>query len=155
LGIARDISKLFSADTSLVTQTELTSALQNVTVDLSGYVTASAVSASIANIDVTSQLDSLIAVQSASPSSSTKIWINTLTASAPTIETFSSGAWRGIRTSNLRDFIIATGGSISTIAQNGLNYKVHTFTSTTNFTVTSGVGQVEYLIIAEIGRAHV
>jgi hypothetical protein len=45
LGIARDISKLFSADTSLVTQTELTSALSNVSVDLSGYATASAVSA--------------------------------------------------------------------------------------------------------------
>ena len=129
MGRTRDTSKIF-------------------TTTANNYATTAQLSASVASIDVTDELNATVFVGSASPSSSTKIWINTLTASAPTMETYSSGAWRGVRTSNLRDYIIATGGSISTIAQNGLNYKVHTFTSTTNFTVTSGIGQVEYLIIA-------
>ena len=116
MGIARNISKLFSADTSIVTSTELTSAL-------------SSVSASISNIDVTSQLNSLIAVQSASPSSSTKIWINTSASANPTFNTYSGGTWRGVRGSNLNGYFTATGGTVTTSG----NYRIHTFTSTSSF----------------------
>ena len=69
MGKARDISKLFSADTTIVTQSELDSA--------------------ISSVDVSSQLDELIFVGSASPSSSTKIWIDNVTASAPAMSAFS------------------------------------------------------------------
>jgi hypothetical protein len=41
----------------------------------------------------------------------------------------------------------ATGGSVTTYTDAGTTYKVHTFTSSGDFTVTSG-GEVEYLIIA-------
>jgi hypothetical protein len=44
---------------------------------------------------------------------------------------------------------IATGGTITNITQGGVNYRVHTFTTTgtSTFTVTRG-GQVEFLIVA-------
>ncbi len=44
---------------------------------------------------------------------------------------------------------IATGGTITNITQGGVNYRVHTFTTTgtSTFTVTRG-GQIEYLIVA-------
>ena len=102
----------------------------------------------VENIDVTDQLNSLISVGSASPSTDTKIWIDTTTASAPIIKTFSDSLWRGSRLSNLDSPIVATGGSISTISQNGTSYKVHTFTSTSNFNIVSGEGIVEYLVLA-------
>jgi hypothetical protein len=141
LGIARDISKLFSADTSIVTSTELTSALQNVTVDLSGYVTASAVSASIANIDVTESLNSRIFISSASPSTpqNGQIWIDTTTASAPIITVRGSSAWR--RPSLGR--FSASGGATTAY---GL-YTYHTFTSTGQF-IANGTKDIEVLLVA-------
>ena len=44
---------------------------------------------------------------------------------------------------------VATGGTITDITQGGIDYRVHTFTSTgnNNFTVTRG-GEVEFLIVA-------
>jgi len=45
--------------------------------------------------------------------------------------------------------ITATGGTVSNIA----GYRVHTFTSSGSFTVTGGVGTVEYLVVAGGGGA--
>jgi len=42
-------------------------------------------------------------------------------------------------------FIEATGGTITTI---DTDYKVHTFTSSGTFEITSGLGNVEHLVIA-------
>lgn len=47
-----------------------------------------------------------------------------------------------------QNFISATGGTITDITDNGTNYRVHTFTSSGTFEVTSGSGDVEYLIVA-------
>src|SRR6056300_720227 len=44
--------------------------------------------------------------------------------------------------------ISATGGTITEITDSGVNYRVHTFTSSGIFTVTSGSGEVEYLVVA-------
>ena len=44
--------------------------------------------------------------------------------------------------------ISATGGTITEINDDGVNYRVHTFTSSGTFEVTSGSGEVEYLIVA-------
>jgi hypothetical protein len=46
--------------------------------------------------------------------------------------------------------ITATGGSISTAVIGGQKYKIHAFANTSqvvNFTITSGIGQVEYLLV--------
>ena len=59
------------------------------------------------------------------------------------IEEYRNGAWRV-----LSDIFTATGGTETTITDGGINYKVHTFTSSGTFTVTSGIGSVEYLVIA-------
>ena len=45
---------------------------------------------------------------------------------------------------NSAAFITATGGTITTSG----NYKVHTFTSSGTFQITSGSGDVEYLVVA-------
>ncbi|MGA1050264.1 MAG: type II secretion system protein [Minisyncoccia bacterium] len=42
--------------------------------------------------------------------------------------------------------VTATGGNITTINQNGIWYKVHTFLTNGTFTVTTG-GEVEYLVV--------
>ena len=46
--------------------------------------------------------------------------------------------------------IVATGGTITTVVQNGVLYKVHTFTATgsSTFRVASGSGKVWYLVVA-------
>ncbi|MEK7144773.1 MAG: LamG domain-containing protein [Patescibacteria group bacterium] len=44
--------------------------------------------------------------------------------------------------------INATGGTISTVVQNNVTYKVHTFTSSGTFTVTKGSSKVWYLVVA-------
>ena len=49
--------------------------------------------------------------------------------------------------------IAATGGTITTYSSGGINYKVHTFTSSGTFIVTSGDGNVEYLIVGGGGAA--
>lgn len=44
--------------------------------------------------------------------------------------------------------VVASGGTETTIIDGGRYYKVHTFTSSGTFTVTSGSGEVEYLVVA-------
>jgi hypothetical protein len=44
--------------------------------------------------------------------------------------------------------LIATGGTITDITDAGFSYRVHTFTGSSNFEVTTGSGVVEYLIVA-------
>ncbi|MEK7145011.1 MAG: hypothetical protein AAB794_04135, partial [Patescibacteria group bacterium] len=44
--------------------------------------------------------------------------------------------------------IVATGGTVTTVVQNGVLYKVHTFTSSGTFRVASGSGKVWYLVVA-------
>jgi len=44
--------------------------------------------------------------------------------------------------------ITATGGTITDITDGGIDYRVHTFTSSGTFEVTSGSGEVEYLVVA-------
>ena len=44
--------------------------------------------------------------------------------------------------------IEATGGTITDITDGGIDYRVHTFTSSGTFEVTSGEGEVEYLVVA-------
>ena len=142
MGIARDISKLFSADTSIVTSTELTSALQNVTVDLSGYVTASAVSASIANIDVTASLNSRIFISSASPSSGNtngRLWIDTSTASAPVLTVYGQNSFRSPR-------FVKSKGIGGTITYSGA-YTIHTFIQSGTFTAYEDL-MSELLVVA-------
>lgn len=55
-----------------------------------------------------------------------------------------------ITTALLPGSIVATGGTITDVTQNGIKYKVHTFTTTGSdtFTVTSGKGKVWYLVVA-------
>lgn len=42
--------------------------------------------------------------------------------------------------------VVATGGTVTDITQDGINYRVHTFTSNGTFEVTLG-GEVEYLVV--------
>jgi hypothetical protein len=42
----------------------------------------------------------------------------------------------------------ATGGTITTVVDGGIEYKVHTFTSSGTFTVSGGMGTVDYLVVA-------
>jgi hypothetical protein len=42
----------------------------------------------------------------------------------------------------------ATGGTVTEVTDGGINYKVHTFTSSGTFTVVSGEAEVEYLVVA-------
>jgi hypothetical protein len=106
----------------------------------------------IQNIDVTDELNATVFVGSASPSTNTKIWIDTSTASAPLIRTYSSNLWRSVKLGNINGFFTATGGTITTSG----NYRIHTFTGSSNFTVSEASnttpnafnGLVEYLIVA-------
>ena len=65
-------------------------------------------------------------------------------------EEYRSGAWRELSNPGTRattDFS-ASGGTETTITQNGKNYKVHTFLSSGNFVVSAGSSTVEYLVVA-------
>ena len=42
----------------------------------------------------------------------------------------------------------ATGGTVTEITEGGVDYKVHTFTSSGTFEVVSGIADVEYLVVA-------
>jgi len=44
--------------------------------------------------------------------------------------------------------VVATGGTVTDIIDGGVNYRVHTFTSSGTFEVTAGSGEVEYLVVA-------
>jgi hypothetical protein len=59
------------------------------------------------------------------------------------LEEFRSGVWQA-----LSNVFSATGGTETTINIGGVDYKVHTFTSSGSFTVLSGTANVEYLVIA-------
>ena len=146
---AREVSKVFSSDTSLVTISELNSALQNVTVDLSGYATTAQLSASVANIDVTSSLDSRIFISSASPTSGNtngRLWIDPTTASSPVVSIYGSGTWNSFRQGRIK----AEGGIKSYVG----NYTVHKFTSSSSFTCYENLN-IEYLIVAGGGGGGV
>lgn len=122
---AREVSKIV---TLAVTDAELSSALENVTVDLSGYATTEQLSASVSSIDVTSQLDERIFISSASPTTGNidgRIWINTVTASAPVIQIYNNESFR------VPKLVIdkASGGNIYYYGQ----YTVHAFTGGGNF----------------------
>lgn len=96
-------------------------------------------------------LNSTVFVGSASPSSSTKVWIDTSTASAPLIRTYAESVWRGIRLGNTSGFFKASGGSVTNIG----NYRIHTFTSTSSFVVEEANdqeqnifnGNIDYLVV--------
>ena len=59
------------------------------------------------------------------------------------IEEFRQGQWLAV--SNI---FSAVGGTFSTYSLSGVNYGVHTFTSSDTFLVTSGSATIEYLIVA-------
>lgn len=59
------------------------------------------------------------------------------------IEEYRSNKWQV-----LSNVFTATGGSETTITEDNVSYKVHTFTSSGTFTVLSGASNVEYLVIA-------
>lgn len=59
------------------------------------------------------------------------------------LEEYRLGQWLAV--SNV---FVATGGTETTINVGGVDYKVHTFTSSGTFTVLSGTAQVEYLVVA-------
>ena len=44
--------------------------------------------------------------------------------------------------------LAATGGTTSTATIDGTAYKIHTFTSSGTFTITSGAGLLEYIVVA-------
>jgi len=48
-----------------------------------------------------------------------------------------------------------TGGTITEITDGGVDYRVHTFTSSGTFEVTAGEGEVEYLVVAGGGSGGV
>ena len=133
MGRTRDTSKIFTITTN-------------------NYATTAQLSASVASIDVTDELNATVFVGSASPSSSTKIWIDTSTASAPVIRTYSDNLWRGTRLSNLGGYFTASGGTVTTSG----NYRIHTFTSSSNLVISDAYdntpnafnGIIEYLVVA-------
>ena len=59
------------------------------------------------------------------------------------VEEYRNGQWAG-----LSNVFTAAGGTESTYSSGGVDYKVHTFTSSGNFTVQSGNVTVDYLVIA-------
>ena len=60
-------------------------------------------------------------------------------------DTISDGVSHDV-TVSIATFVEATGGTVTTITDGGVNYKVHTFTSGGTFNVTSG-GDIEYLVV--------
>jgi hypothetical protein len=58
------------------------------------------------------------------------------------LEEYRQGQWIA-----LSSVFTADGGTITTYVDGGVNYKVHTFTSSGIFTVLSGTGSVDYLIV--------
>jgi len=45
----------------------------------------------------------------------------------------------------------ATGGTVTTYSSGGVNYKVHTFTTSGTYTVTAGTANIDYLVVAAGG----
>ena len=96
----------------------------------------------IQNIDVSSSLDSRIYINSASPSTpqNGQIWIDTSTASAPVLSISGNSTWR---TPTFGRFT-ATGGTETTSG----GYKYHTFTGLGSFVISSGMKNIEYLVVS-------
>jgi len=63
-------------------------------------------------------------------------------------EGYDAGQDAWLRVSEFESPLAATGGTETTITDNGVDYKVHTFTSSGTFEVTQGSGEVEYLVVA-------
>ena len=84
------------------------------------------------------------------PSAIGHLWVNSTTANAYicTDITTGSNVWSntGNGTTDVRLFV-ATGGTESTYSSGGINYKVHTFTSSGTFTPASA-GNVDVLVVA-------
>lgn len=76
------------------------------------------------------------------------VWLNTATGYMYSCTDATAGAnvWINIGggTGQVPGPIVATGGTITTDG----DYKVHTFTTSGQFTVTSGLGTVDYLVVA-------
>ena len=76
------------------------------------------------------------------------LWLRTTTGEMYCCTDATTGAnhWTNIGggSGNIKPWIAATGGSIVTSG----NYKIHTFTSSANFQITSGNSSVEYLVVA-------
>ena len=76
------------------------------------------------------------------------LWLRTTTGEmyCCTDATSNANHWTNIGggSGDIRPWIAATGGSIVTSG----NYKIHTFTSSANFVITSGNSSVEYLVVA-------
>jgi len=64
------------------------------------------------------------------------------------VEGFDGTEWANLGA----QFMEATGGTVTEITQNSIQYRVHTFTSSGTFEVTKG-GEVEYLVVAGGGGA--
>jgi hypothetical protein len=96
----------------------------------------------VQNIDVSSSLDSRIYINSASPSTpqNGQIWIDTSTASAPVLSISGNSTWR---TPTFGRFM-ATGGTENTSDA----YKYHTFTGSGSFVISSGMKNIEYLVVS-------
>ena len=85
------------------------------------------------------------------------LWINTTTGEmyVLTDATTNDNVWTNIGdgTGNIEAVMALSGGTETTITENNVNYKVHTFTSSGTLTVTGASGQVEYLVVAGGGGA--
>ena len=68
------------------------------------------------------------------------------------LEVYYSGTW--VSAVNLTPFS-ATGGTLSTATVNGVNYRVHTFTTSGTFTVTAGTTNAEIVMIGGGGSGGV
>jgi hypothetical protein len=84
------------------------------------------------------------------------LWLNTTSGEmfALTDATANNNIWINIGEGEggINTFVTASGGTETTITQNSINYKVHTFTSSGAFIVTGG-GEIEYLVIGGGGGA--
>lgn len=80
-----------------------------------------------------------------SSSSAISLRISVYAADAITLVcTVANSVWTALDHGSSQPYIVATGGTITTDG----NYKVHTFTSSETFTITSGSGSVDALVVA-------
>ena len=116
----------------------------SVTFDSNGKV-GIGISAPIASLDLQNKTDAIILPRGTTaqrPSSPVNGMIRYNT-TINIVEEYRNGQWAG-----LSNIFTAAGGTESTYSSGGVNYKVHTFTSSGNFTVQSGSVTVDYLAIA-------
>ena len=116
----------------------------SVTFDSNGKV-GIGISAPVASLDLQNKTDAIILPRGTTaqrPSSPVNGMIRYNT-TISIVEEYRNGQWAG-----LSNVFTAAGGTESTYSSGGVNYKVHTFTSSGNFTVQSGSVTVDYLAIA-------